>query len=113
MPTTRTMAHSFFGVGVGAQAPRDPRVPDAVQRKRPLRAAVHRRSGTATDTVPVTVPGLQRITARCAEPGTQGLNALPPARPPAAAHAGAAHGRARAGAVGLRFPVRTGPHLVE
>src|SRR5262245_36286072 len=41
------------------------------------------------------------------------LRRLPPARAPAAAHAGAARGRARAGAVRLGFAVRPRTHLVE
>src|SRR5262249_46941111 len=44
-------------------------------------------------------------------PTTRGMSASP--RPPAAAHAGAAGGRARAGAIGLGFFVRAGAHLVE
>src|SRR5262249_7626767 len=38
---------------------------------------------------------------------------LPPPRPPAAAHAGAAGGRAWAGTIGLGFPVGAGAHFVE
>src|SRR5262245_19252909 len=39
--------------------------------------------------------------------------ALPPPRAPAAAHAGAAGGRARAGAIRLCFPVGARTHFVE
>src|SRR5712691_2227725 len=38
---------------------------------------------------------------------------LSPSRPPAAAHAGAAGGGARAGAIGLGFLVGAGTHFVE
>src|SRR5215471_1487916 len=44
-------------------------------------------------------------------PTTRGMS--PPARPPAAAHAGPAGGRARAGTVWLRFFRRARTHLVE
>src|SRR5262249_13165149 len=44
-------------------------------------------------------------------PTTRGMSAPP--RAPAAAHAGAPGGRARARAIGLGFFVRAGAHLVE
>src|SRR5262249_10968387 len=44
-------------------------------------------------------------------PTTRGMSAPP--RPPAAAHAGAAGGRARAGTIRLGFFVGAGAHLVE
>src|SRR5262245_63297913 len=47
----------------------------------------------------------------CAGTTAESLRRLPPARAPAAAHAGAAGGRARAGAIGLGLRPRA--HLVE